>query len=501
MATDYMDAVRDYMDAVRHLMDVEVHSIPETKADWDPFTEAVLQDVGRRMGKRTPEIDEFLKAQIQEIASLSDAERAAGTATAHEMAVEKKRYRIAQLLNEAKRKDATATKLREMYKMAPATSTLPPVPTGHFDFHLREDGLSGRWELTVVDKRTGGVASRALYDNRADAIRYMHDTKHRERIARELEHRMRRSTLGASHHVVPAGVGGLAGAGAGGAALVGHHHTIHNIDDPHKEDDPFKVQPYDDTNKVILNGAISKATKAWADVEQALKYARRVLLWGPPGTGKSFAGVTNFAGRATQDVSRLYITLDTPSSEIRGHYLPNDKGTFSWHDGPASQSWRTGGRLIIDEIDAASGDVMKLLLGFLDDEEAAKMTLPTNETITPADGWQVIASTNEAPSGLPEPLLDRFDVVLKVEFPNPAAFIKDRWHSPEVCEAACRTIFLAKETPRGVGGRAIGLRGFRALDGLLGKGLDLEAAARLVVGDAAAEWLVTSINLAKTKAA
>lgn len=240
-----------------------------------------------------------------------------------------------------------------------------------------------------------------------------------------------------------------------------------------------------------LDKAMAQANKDWADVRTAIKYARRVLLWGPPGTGKSFiaAKVPN-----NSPLYRLYLTMDTPAAEVRGHYLPNDKGGFSWHDGPGIAAWRNAGRLNIDEIDAASGDTLTLLMGLLDDPESARLTLPTNETVRPTEGFSVVATTNQQPTVMPEALLDRFDVVLHVKYPDPEVFKNGVWHDSKVKEAAKRTIYL-NEKPSGAGGRPMALRAFRAIDRLTGNGIKLEDATRLVVGAETSKWLATAMKL------
>lgn len=238
--------------------------------------------------------------------------------------------------------------------------------------------------------------------------------------------------------------------------------------------------------------ARKRIEKEWADIKIACDKARRVLLWGPPGTGKSYIGTDV----PRQKLYRLYLTMDTPAAEVRGHYLPNDNGGFSWHDGPGVAAWRCGGRLVIDEIDAASGDTLTLLMGLLDDPESAKLTLPTNETIYPAQGFSVVATTNQAPTVMPEALLDRFDCVMHVAHVAPYAF-QAPWHNPGLRDAAERMLLLNSNEAKGKGQRPIGLRAYKSIDRLVGEGgLTMSAATRLVVGEEASRWLMTAMSLA-----
>jgi len=236
----------------------------------------------------------------------------------------------------------------------------------------------------------------------------------------------------------------------------------------------------------LLDEKIAEATEDWANITLALSSYDRVLLHGDPGTGKS---------RASKSDERCYLTMDMPAAEIRGHYLPSEEGGFRWHDGPATTSWRNGTRLGIEEIDAASGDCLTALLGYLDDKSNAYMTLPSGETIRPADGFSVVATTNELPSVLQANLLDRFEVVYNVQFPNPEAF--KGWHNEDLAQIARKTLFLrtnesASRTPDG---RKLGLRGFRAVDQGLARGLELEKAAQLTLGKEVGQWLCAAIRI------
>lgn len=153
----------------------------------------------------------------------------------------------------------------------------------------------------------------------------------------------------------------------------------------------------------------------WKDVESVLDANVNCILYGPPGTGKTRAG-------ASQDHYSITLTLETPAAELRGHFVP--KGNeFLWHDGPALRAWREGKRLVLNEIDQASGDALTFLHALLDDPEVARLTLPTGETVTPAPGFHAVATTNalDLPMVIPEALLDRFAVRVLVDEHHPDA--------------------------------------------------------------------------------
>lgn len=186
--------------------------------------------------------------------------------------------------------------------------------------------------------------------------------------------------------------------------------------------------------------------KQWEIVAAVLEHSRAVLLHGKPGTGKTYAAQTQGL-RAGQTVYSVTMTPETPAAELRGHYVPKGK-EFLWQDGPAIRAWREGARLIINEIDLTSGDVMGLLYAITDSERSAALTLPTGELVKPAKGFQVVATTNGDPDELPEAIKSRFPVNMEIARANPAAInelpedLQDAAQGSAVAEDAERRISL-----------------------------------------------------------
>jgi hypothetical protein len=116
---------------------------------------------------------------------------------------------------------------------------------------------------------------------------------------------------------------------------------------------------------------------------------------------------------------------------------------------------REGCRLVINEISNASADVLALLFPVLESFETARLTLPSGKTVTPSDGFHVIATDNRSPDQLPEALQDRFMAYVELKEMHPNALNSLR---EDLREIAAQTI--------GDGDRFISARGWKHLQTL-----------------------------------
>ena len=217
----------------------------------------------------------------------------------------------------------------------------------------------------------------------------------------------------------------------------------------------------------------------------------RVILYGPPGTGKTFAGLN--VGNVSAGSYRMACTEDMTDANITGHYKPNANGTWNWHNGSATMAWEgdglAGGRLVIDEIDKASGDIEGLILAMTDSPESASWVHPENgRVLRPRDGFSVIMTTNiEDMEELPMALADRFPVRIRINQPHPSAL---ECLSKDLRPYAVRMADAGK--------RRISLRTFKAFDKLRTT-LGDEKAANMVF-DSNAQSFLDAIAIDKVSA-
>ena len=133
----------------------------------------------------------------------------------------------------------------------------------------------------------------------------------------------------------------------------------------------------------------------------------RVLLFGPPRTGKSSIAKTLFKRH-----ERVTIHKQLPVEDLLGSYaLVN--GTTVWQDGPAIRALREGLPIVLDEIDQISSECRCILHALLDDPPG--ITLASGERVEGTKGYCVIGTTNQLPSALPPAVLDRFDLILTAD--------------------------------------------------------------------------------------
>lgn len=231
-------------------------------------------------------------------------------------------------------------------------------------------------------------------------------------------------------------------------------------------------------------------SQCWSDLNSAMGAgADRILLYGPPGTGKTHFALTQHLdwkhgihGERTRKAHRILCSPDMTTADVDGLWKPS-KEDWKFVEGSALRAWKGGDRLILDELDQASGDVLTALLLICDSSGSAVREHPeTGERIAPADGFEIIATTNaERLSDLPANLLDRFPIRININEVNPEALAQ----LPEELRGVAHT-YANRERDR------YSLRSFFAFHKLRGN-LDTETALRLIFPT---EWKAISVALA-----
>ena len=151
-----------------------------------------------------------------------------------------------------------------------------------------------------------------------------------------------------------------------------------------------------------------------------------IFITGLSGNGKTMM-VEQACAKAKRDLYRVNITIETDEDDLLGGFrLVN--GETVWFDGPVVQAMRTGGVLLLDEVDLASTKIMCLQPVL---EGNGVFLKKINEWVKPADGFTVVATANTKGKGddtgnfigagvLNEAFLERFPITMEQEYPTPA---------------------------------------------------------------------------------
>jgi MoxR-like ATPase len=232
-----------------------------------------------------------------------------------------------------------------------------------------------------------------------------------------------------------------------------------------------------------------KLSQSWQDFFDVLDAGvKRIILLGPPGTGKTYAGL-HYGVPKGKEPLRLICSEDMTSADLEGTWKPNgDKWVFQ--EGVLVQGWRQGTRVVIDEADKASGDVLGKLLGFLDSTESSSWQNPdTGEVVRPHPDFSAVITTNlEDAEDLPEALADRFPIRFVIDTPHPDALA----NFPQELQSVASAVISSEPE------RRVSLRAFYEYQRLVPK-LGEERSARIAFGQARAEGIVEALRVGRIR--
>lgn len=239
-------------------------------------------------------------------------------------------------------------------------------------------------------------------------------------------------------------------------------------------------------NKSII---AESSSLCWHITETIIPHVRCLFLWGPAGTGKTY-GAQRIGLKPDQSQVTVTMTNETSAADLLGYYINTPEG-YKWQDGPATYAWRTGARLVVNEIDHASGDAQAALFSICDDTDSAYIRLASGEVITPHANFSCIATSNSKPEDalVTEGMLSRFNTRVNITEPHPDAVAR-------FPEAARNAILALVNHPDPT--VRVSLRSFRTYYDLLAKlGTDnATKIAHAVFGEERAQSVVDSLRIA-----
>lgn len=151
-----------------------------------------------------------------------------------------------------------------------------------------------------------------------------------------------------------------------------------------------------------------------------------VYVSGLSGNGKTFM-IEQACSKLNREFIRVQINPETDEDDLLGGFrLINGETVFS--KGPVLKAMENGAILLLDEIDRATNKIM-CLQGILEGKPV--LVKKTGETISPAPGFNVIATANTKGKGsedgrftaasiIDEAFLERFTVAIDQKFPSPS---------------------------------------------------------------------------------
>lgn len=146
-----------------------------------------------------------------------------------------------------------------------------------------------------------------------------------------------------------------------------------------------------------------------------------VLLIGETGVGKT-AAIRHIAARTRNSLRRVNVNGSMTAEDFVGQLIVRN-GATEWEDGVLTEAMRKGWWLVIDEINAASAEILFVLHSLLDDDRFIVLTgKPDREVVKAHKNFRLFATMNppERYAGtkdMNKALLSRFAITIEVPIP------------------------------------------------------------------------------------
>lgn len=149
-----------------------------------------------------------------------------------------------------------------------------------------------------------------------------------------------------------------------------------------------------------------------------------MFITGLSGNGKTFA-VEQACAKNKRELFRVNITIETDEDDLLGGFrLVKDE--TKWFDGPVIRAMKSGGVLLLDEVDLGSNKLLCLQPVL---EGKGILLKKINEYVKPAPGFTIVATANTKGQGsesgkfvgtniLNEAFLERFCVTFEQKYPD-----------------------------------------------------------------------------------
>ena len=155
-----------------------------------------------------------------------------------------------------------------------------------------------------------------------------------------------------------------------------------------------------------------------------------MFITGLSGNGKTFM-VEQVCAKLKRECVRVNVTIETDEDDLLGGFRLQD-GQTVFHKGPVVEAMERGAVLLLDEVALASSKILCLQPVL---EGKGVFLKKINQWITPAEGFNVIATANTKGKGsesgqfmgtniLNEAFLERFAITLEQEYTQPKTEVR-----------------------------------------------------------------------------